>query len=87
MEVALLLVELSSNIDNTVVDTHSLLIKASSMGNIKAVKILLKDQININQKDQDGCNTLTHAPQRSHAEVVQMLLAYHANINLLPQFD
>ena len=55
------------------------------MGNIKAVKILLKDQININQKDQDGCNTLTHAPQRSHAEVVQMLLAYHANINLLPR--
>ena len=59
------------------------LIYASVKNNIDAVNLLLNHpQIDVNQRDNDGCNALFHAIKNTRFEIAQLLLNSNADVNI-----
>lgn len=62
--------------------SEDLPIRASILDDISTVERLLDTNVNQNCKALDGSTPLTHASFRGNADVVQALLAYHADPDL-----
>ena len=59
------------------------ILEAARAGILPLIVTLLNDGANIHTRDEEHYTPLIHAADEGH-EVVQMLLANHANINFLP---
>ncbi|RWS21206.1 Chain C: Nemo Cc2-Lz Domain - 1d5 Darpin Complex-like protein [Leptotrombidium deliense] len=57
------------------------LLYLSSIGEIKLIRKLIAEGINLNYKDCDGNTAIHKAAEYNHAEVIKILLKNGANIN------
>ena len=62
------------------------LIKASVNGHAGIVKMLLAEDVDVNQRNMDDHTSLAEASWKGHAQVVKMLLAKGADPNL-PDYE
>ena len=67
-------IDVSRNVNNS-------LHEAARDGNIDAVEVLLKKDLDINIEDENGETALMLASQNGHHQIVELLLKEHANIN------
>ena len=67
-------IDVSHNVNNSI---H----KAARDGNIDAVEVLLKKDVDINIQDENGETALMLASQNGHHQIVELLLKEHADIN------
>ena len=67
-------IDVSRNVNNSI---H----EAARDGNIDAVEVLLKKDVDINIQDENGVTALMLASQNGHHQIVELLLKEHADIN------
>lgn len=68
--------------DNNIIYNYALL-KASEVGDISTVRVLLDDgKVNVDVQDDQGTTALITATEQGHLEVVNLLIQSGANVNL-----
>lgn len=81
-ELTQLLISKEANTERTLACGTTPLIAAASKGNIGTVNLLLKANANIiNAESDDGASALTLAVERKHFALVELLIAFGANVN------
>jgi len=60
---------------------HTALMRAALDGNTEKVKELIKQGVDINQRDNDGRTALMFAVINSHYETMRVLLEHGADVN------
>ena len=52
---------------------------AASRGNVKCVELLVKQRVDVNSADKNGCTSLFYAVSLGHIRCVKVLLSAKAN--------
>src|SRR5437870_12792516 len=67
-------------------DSKEELFGAARKGNVAAVKALLDKGVDVNSKNAYGATALSYAADKGHLEIVKLLLAHKATVNVKDTF-
>lgn len=59
---------------------------AASRGNYRAVELLLKAGLDVNQVGDMGCTALHYANMKGHKDIIRLLLAHGASVKIMNEF-